>query len=99
MIIRIPLPPRFSFDAVIRSHGWYDLPPFAYDAQRGVLATRIEAGGAGVPIEFRSKNGELHVQSGKLGRKILASIAARVFSLDVDLDGFARSLDSRSTLA
>jgi N-glycosylase/DNA lyase len=23
----------------VRSHGWYDLPPFAYDRQRGVLTT------------------------------------------------------------
>ncbi len=41
MIVRLALPSRFSFDAVVRSHGWYDLPPFEYDREVGVLKTVV----------------------------------------------------------
>jgi len=36
MRLRLPLPANFHFDAIVRSHGWYDLPPFAYDARRSI---------------------------------------------------------------
>jgi N-glycosylase/DNA lyase len=41
VIVRLALPSRFSFDAVVRSHGWYDLPPFEYDREVGVLKTVV----------------------------------------------------------
>jgi N-glycosylase/DNA lyase len=44
LIARVPLPPRFSFDSIVRSHGWYNLPPFEYDRERGVLSTYVEVG-------------------------------------------------------
>ena len=79
----VPLPPGFSFDAVVRSHGWYDLPPFAYDRGRAVLGI-VGAGGA---ITFRDAPGRLDV-SGPGGRAALSRIARRVFSLDLDLAAF-----------
>jgi len=33
--VELDLPRGFSFDAVVRSHGWYDLPPFSYDREAG----------------------------------------------------------------
>jgi hypothetical protein len=33
LIVRLSLPSAFSFDAIVRSHGWYDLPPFEYQPE------------------------------------------------------------------
>jgi N-glycosylase/DNA lyase len=86
--VRIPLPPDFSFDGVVRSHGWYDLPPFSYDRERGVL--RTSAGSH--DLAFRVRGGRLEASSESLDHRRLAPIARRVFSLDVDLEGFARTV-------
>jgi N-glycosylase/DNA lyase len=85
---RISLPPDFSFDGVVRSHGWYDLPPFAYDRGKGVLRTSTETD----DLTFRVRGGVLEASSESLDRRLLASIARRVFSLDVNLDAFARTI-------
>ena len=100
MKIRLPIPFRFSFDAIVRSHGWYDLSPFAYDEARGILSTTtVSARGTPASLRFCLNNGALEARSDALDRKTLASIAARVFSLDVDVEGFAQALDPRSPLA
>ena len=52
---RLALPPRFSFDAVVRSHGWYDLPPFRYDPDGGALTTVFGGG----EVSFRARDGVL----------------------------------------
>jgi N-glycosylase/DNA lyase len=96
--IRIPLPPDFSFDGVVRSHGWYDLPPFSYDRDGGILRTSVEAGGA-IPVTFRVENGRLVAQGRGIDRNALTRIARRVFSLDVDLDEFARRVSGEAALA
>jgi N-glycosylase/DNA lyase len=36
--IHIAAPPDFAFDRTVRSHGWFDLPPFSYDRDGGSLA-------------------------------------------------------------
>ena len=101
--IRISLPPDFSFDGVVRSHGWYDLPPFSYDRDKGVLKAHVGFGAfnpafsrgkreKAAEIVFRAGNGRLEAASESLDPQRLASIARRVFSLDVELDGFARSI-------
>src|SRR4029453_1611716 len=36
-LLSLPVPPKFRLDAVVRSHGWYDLPPFNRSAD-GSLA-------------------------------------------------------------
>ena len=107
--IRISLPSDFSFDGVVRSHGWYDLPPFSYDQEKGVLRTVIESSALtpslsrgekakAVEIVFRARNGRLEAESESLARAALTRIAKRVFSLDVDLDGFARSISAEPDL-
>lgn len=95
MNIQLPVPPSFSFDAVVRSHGWYDLPPFSYDRARGILAGRIATDGRAASFEFASSDGEIRV-SGSLSRARLAALAMRVLSLDVDLAGFASIVDGES---
>ncbi len=37
-----PAPADFGFDATVRSHGWYDLPPFRYDEERRALEVAVE---------------------------------------------------------
>lgn len=93
MRLAIPLPPGFSFDAVVRSHGWYDLLPFAYDRDAGVLAIA----GAREPVTFRAAPGGL-VVSGPGPRRELSRVARRVFSLDVDLGAFDAMLDGDAAL-
>ena len=36
--IQIAAPADFAFDRTVRSHGWFDLPPFSYDRDGGTLA-------------------------------------------------------------
>jgi N-glycosylase/DNA lyase len=99
MIARLPLPHDFHFDAVVRSHGWYDLPPFVYDRERGVLATTVPWKGAGARVEFRQADRVLEARSDALPRAPLEAIAQRVFSLDLELDGFAAALADSPELA
>ncbi len=93
MRLSLPLPSNFSFDAVVRSHGWYNLLPFAYERERGVLAITGPRGA----IEFRSAGVRLEV-SGPGRREELSRIARRVFSLDLELGGFDRMLGDEPAL-
>ncbi len=94
MRIRLPLPPGFRFDAVVRSHGWYDLPPFAYDAARGELTTLVRGPAT---LRFRVRDGHLEA-SGEAGKAALRAIAERVFSLDLDLSAFDAALEDEPAL-
>jgi 3-methyladenine DNA glycosylase/8-oxoguanine DNA glycosylase len=96
---RIPLPPDFSFDGAVRSHGWYDLPPFDYDKDGGILRTFVGAEEAAVPVSFRIREGKLLADAERLEKRTLTAIARRVFSLDADLDGFARAVAGEAALA
>lgn len=112
--IRLPLPSDFSFDGAVRSHGWYDLPPFSYDRESGTLTTSVglpllslgkeeDAANAGqsraASLTFAVRGGRLEAESDSLDRLSLARIARRVFSLDVDLEGFARAVGCEPPLA
>jgi 3-methyladenine DNA glycosylase/8-oxoguanine DNA glycosylase len=96
--VRIPLPSDFSFDGVVRSHGWYDLPPFSYEREKGVLRTHVGRKEA-ASVVFRARGGRLEAESNSLDRGALTRIARRVFALDVDLDGFARTIAEDKELA
>jgi len=92
--IRLPLPPGFSFDAVVRSHGWYDLPPFSYDAERGELTT-----GAGPAAwTFRVRDGRLEVSGQGGDAPSVRAMTRRVFSLDVELSAFDAALAGEPAL-
>ena len=86
MRLRLPLPANFHFDAIVRSHGWYDLPPFAYDARRSILTTSVADRSRAIPITFQAKQGKLEVISEGIERRRLAVIATRVFSLNIHLE-------------
>jgi len=91
VLARTALPPSFSFDAVVRSHGWYDLPPFAYEREAGVLRTRVDSRGKAAGIRFEIRNGKLEARSSGLDSWALRAVTRRVFSLDLD---FARAHES-----
>ncbi len=93
MRLELALPADFSFDAVVRSHGWYDLLPFVYDRDRGVLAIEGPRGAT----TFQASPGRLEV-SGPGTRGELSRLARRVFSLDLELDGLDRMLADEPAL-
>jgi N-glycosylase/DNA lyase len=99
VIARLPLPSRFSFDAVVRSHGWYDLPPFDYDREAGLLTTVVDAGGRAAGVQLRVRGGKLEAKSDRLGTSGLRAVARRVFSLDLDLAGAERSFAHEPVLS
>ncbi len=95
MRTRLALPPRFSFDAVVRSHGWYDLPPFRYEPEGGGTLTTVFRGGE---VSFRARGGALVASGEGLDRIALRAAAVRVFSLDLDLSAFDGALDGEPDL-
>lgn len=86
MRIRLPLPSGFSFDAVVRSHGWYDLPPFSYDKSLGTLVVAVASRGRAEVVTFRASVGRLEARSESLSPGALRRVARRVFSLDLDFE-------------
>ena len=99
MPTRLRLPSGFSFDRVVRSHGWYDLPPFSYDAPGREISTWVARGGAAVRVIFRAVDGELEVSAPRLSALALERLAARVFSLDLDAEAAAEALSGHPELA
>jgi len=91
--VRLDLPPDFSFDRVVRSHGWFELPPFSYDAPRRTLTTVLGGARQSAParrIAFSPEGRRLLVEGDGASRAQLEALARRIFSLDVDLLGFRK---------
>jgi 3-methyladenine DNA glycosylase/8-oxoguanine DNA glycosylase len=90
----------------VRSHGWYNLPPFAYERKGAVLRTVVDFGGKAAEVTFRVRGGKLEALSDGVDRARLSAIARRVLSLDLDFAGaqisfahepvLSRALASRS---
>ena len=87
--IQIPTPPDFSFDRTIRSHGWFDLRPFAYDRDAGTLAFAYEDAAGVVSVTVRAATtGGLGASVSRRGTKALraaADVVRAVLRLDQDL--------------
>ena len=90
MTLRLPLPADFSFDGVVRSHGWYDLPPFSYHSGAGALTTVVATDDNPTPLRivFSQRGDRLVVAGDGVPPEKLRAVARRVFSLDVDLSPF-----------
>ena len=95
MRLELPLPRGFSFDAVVRSHGWYDLPPFTYDRAAGIL-TYVAPGPT--QLSFRGASGGLEASGPGRRSAALAAAVRRIFSLDLDLSGFDAMLGQEPEL-
>jgi len=101
--MRVPDP--FDLDLVVRSHGWYDLAPWRYDADRRVLSRPLRlASGRVVAAELAEGPGGLlfrALATGRLGAAEAreAQVQARhCLALDEDLGPFralAAELEAR----
>jgi 3-methyladenine DNA glycosylase/8-oxoguanine DNA glycosylase len=91
------VPDPFDLDLTVRSHGWYDLPPWHYDADRRVLGRPLRlASGRVVDAEVAAGTGGLAFRAlarGRLppaeAREARAAIAT-CLALDEDLGPFRR---------
>lgn len=88
--IQILTPPGFAFDRTVRSHGWFDLPPFAYDRDAGRLAFAYvdDASGNVVSITVRMAARRLAATISARGATALraaADVVRVVLRLDQDL--------------
>ncbi len=96
--MRVPVPPHFSFEHTVESHGWYLLAPFRWDRKERVLRRPEVAGDGVVDLEFRFLDGalEISVAAGfstpndalKRVATPLKRVATRMFQLDVDTSEF-----------
>ena len=80
---------RIDLDLVVRSHGWYDLAPFAYDDGKRELTYLAEAGGLPIRITVRETAEGLAVSSsrGAPAGAVRASVC-RVLDLGAELTSF-----------
>jgi 3-methyladenine DNA glycosylase/8-oxoguanine DNA glycosylase len=88
MNIQLPAHPPFSLPVVVKSHGWYQLSPFGWDAS-GVL-TRVERLSTGRVMELRLRESDVGVSievGDRLNDAESQEVAAKaVWMLDLDLD-------------
>jgi 3-methyladenine DNA glycosylase/8-oxoguanine DNA glycosylase len=85
-------PADFSLAATVVSHGWYVMPPFRWDADRGVLHRVESFDGAGAfDIAIRHDGTKLVVESKRdlaPHRDALRARLRRMFQLDLELGEF-----------
>lgn len=84
-----------DLDLIVRSHGWYDLPPFRYDRKRGVLETVVEHDGRGQPLRITSSKTGIWASSTGLPRAELKRAGLRILQFGVPLADFHRDCAER----
>ncbi len=104
MNLHVPANEPFSFEAVVRSHGWSALAPYHWDADTGVLE-RVEelASGKIVLLAMEKVKGGIAARvSGRLTRREQQELMDKVawmFSLDLELSEFYAAAASEPRLA
>lgn len=87
--VQIHTPRGFAFDRTVRSHGWFDLLPFSYDREVGVLSLAYEQAGAAVTVAVRQKAPDRLVAEtsarGAAGARRAEEVVRAVLRLDEDL--------------
>ena len=83
---RFPVP-GVDLDLVARSHGWYDLPPFAWDDAARRLSFVFLLDGAPIRVDLAQTDGGVRVSSAA-PRAAVAPVVARVLDLGADLAPF-----------
>ncbi len=82
-----------------RSHGWYDLPPFAYDRAAARPSVTVEHEGSAVALVFSEGPRGLAVESFPPAPAAkIREWTARIFSLGHDLTPFYDRTDGDSSL-
>jgi 3-methyladenine DNA glycosylase/8-oxoguanine DNA glycosylase len=96
----IAVPDRFRLATVARSHGWYDLVPFAWDGT--TLRTVARASGVVHDVAVTQTDGALTVTAkpgGAAARAELRAIVVAMLRLDEDLTGLYAMTDGDARLA
>jgi len=96
----VAVPRGFKLDRVARSHGWYDLPPFAWDGT--TLRAVARAGGRVHDLVIVERDGALAVTSSATraaDEKALAATVASMLRLDIDLTALYALTDGDARLA
>ena len=92
MEISIPTPKGFSFKRTAISHGWCELPPFAFDPNQWSLARVLDAGGKHVSVTITEAPGAIKVSArARLGKRATESVTRDVrhmLRLDDDMAEF-----------
>jgi len=87
--IQIAASADFAFDRTVRSHGWFDLPPFSYDRDGGTLAFAYidDATESVVAVTVRAAPRGLiaSVSAGGAKARRAADVVRAVLRLDQDL--------------
>jgi N-glycosylase/DNA lyase len=87
--VQIQGPRNFAFDRTVRSHGWFDLRPFAYDREARTLTFAFERAGAAVAVSVRAgTRGRLVAVTnarGAAATRQVQAIVRSVLRLDEDL--------------
>jgi 3-methyladenine DNA glycosylase/8-oxoguanine DNA glycosylase len=96
--------PPFRFLSVIRSHGWYQLAPYRWDAAAQVFQTieRLESGRVVVLEISGSAEGVSVSVAGRLAKQERAEVIGKVrwmFNLDADFTEFYMLADREPRLA
>jgi len=101
MRFSIAAPPGFRLATVARSHGWYDLPPFAWDGTR--LGAVVRTGGAVHDVGVTQTGDTLTVQATPGGaaavRGALRATVVSMLRLDEDLTPLYALTDADPRLA
>ncbi len=96
MTLRLRARGPFRLGAVVRSHGWFQTPPFAWDEQAGVLERVEVLPGGPAAVRVTAAAGAADVAAGRQlappEAEELRRRAGRMLQLDADLDGFAEAL-------
>jgi 3-methyladenine DNA glycosylase/8-oxoguanine DNA glycosylase len=95
--LTIAAPSGFALEKVARSHGWYDLPPFAWDGT--TLSTVAHIGGAAHDLSIATQDGALVVTSSSASKPLVRAIAATMLRLDEDLAPLYALTDGDERLA
>ncbi len=89
--MKIPTPPNFAFEPTVRSHGWYLLAPFRWDAARQTLHRTELLGGETIDLKIRASRGALEIAAdGPLTKHAdeLTRKVTRMFQLELDAAEF-----------
>jgi N-glycosylase/DNA lyase len=100
--VQIQTPPGFAFDRTVRSHGWFDLPPFDYDREAATLRFAFNGAGGVVAVTVRARAGGVlaaRVEGGGVGARAEAAAVVRtVLRLDQDLASLRAALAGDAAL-
>ena len=97
MNISVPTPRDFNFKRTALSHGWYDLPPFAFDRDTWTLVRVLDTGnGAPITVKINATPHALNVHvPHRLSQRAVARVirdVRHVLRLDDDMQSFYRAV-------